>query len=212
MRRGNANAVINLLPRANFAQHSQGNLLINAALPEFMINKTAEQMQTNGRFNFTFNGYGSPVNNVDFSNGLAKLGLQLHSSTSNTKDPVSEFLGGNYGLYHVDLQPKLNNTNESLFSPTRYFSVKNLPLFGNEKYDLDKNEKPQEVSPHSSYTCAANCGLDGTIMPTSEQLVESMNKAIEANKTYPERMDVFNSTHQKEQLQPKPSKNSGEEK
>ncbi len=162
-----------------------------------MINKTAEQMQTNGRFNFTFNGYGSPVNNVDFSNGLAKLGLQLYSSTSNTKDPVSEFLGGNFRLYHVDLQPKLNNTNESLFSPTRYFSVMNLPLFGNKKYDVSDNLMPQEVSPHSSYSCAGQCGLDGLIAPTLDALQKSMDTAIKANKTYQNRMKIFNATKRK---------------
>jgi hypothetical protein len=181
-------------------------LLINAALPEFMINKTAEQMQTNGRFNFTFNGYGSPVNNVDFSNGLAKLGLQLYSSTSNTKDPISELLGGNYGLYHVDLQPKLDNTNESLFSPTRYGSVRNLGLFGNDKYDegKDKNKKTvaQEVSPHSSYTCAGKCGLDGLITPTLDELKQSMAKAIEANNTYDKRKKLLEEKQKKASLLP----------
>ena len=186
--------VVNNTDRANFAQHSQGNPLINAALPGITINKTPSQLvNPDGSYNYTYTAYGSPVNNQTFKNGLEKAGLQLLSSTSNTDDPVSESFGRNFGLYHVNLQPELEKTNEG----SSILSAVNLPLFFNEKYDVDprKADKPQQVSPHSSYTCAGKCGLNGSQQPTLAEIQTSVAKAVEDNKTYQIKKSIWDLTH-----------------
>ncbi|MDO8267345.1 MAG: hemagglutinin repeat-containing protein [Moraxellaceae bacterium] len=84
--------------RANFANHSQGNLLNYSGMLAIGFNPDIEFM--NGKENnFTINMFGSPVNAVDFNGFLEKKGILLYSSSVNSGDFVGQTLGGNYGLY-----------------------------------------------------------------------------------------------------------------
>ena len=193
--------VVNNTDRANFAQHSQGNPLINAALPGITINKTPSQLvNPDGSYNYTYTAYGSPVNNQNLNNGLGKLGIQFYSSVSNTNDSVSEFGGGNFGLYHVQYQPKIEESTRWFVSPTRAAGALNLPEFFNDKYavkidPVSKQQIPQQVSAHSSYECVANCGLDGRVQPTLPAIQQSMGSAKNANIQFKTDKPTWDLTH-----------------
>ena len=91
---------------ANFANHSQGNLLNYSGLmavgvdDRIQFNKVplgADENSSNS--NFTFAAYGSPVNSVQFAKYLGDRNLQLSVSSVNPGDFVGERLGGNHGVF-----------------------------------------------------------------------------------------------------------------
>lgn len=148
---------------ANFANHSQGNLLNYSGLLAVGLSEDIA-FGTAGNSNFTWNMFGSPVNLKDFNTYLHSNSMLLTSSSVNSGDFVGQGLGGNHGLYvygsHgqsvsvVDHFDAATNSLVTMQVPAMPFhsATQNQPGWGNplDLFSLS--------SPHSNYSCVTRCG------------------------------------------------------
>jgi len=84
--------------KANFANHSQGNLLNFSGLLAVGLADGLELGEDDDR-NFTWNMFGSPLNAINFDQYLGDNKMWLTSSSVNDGDFVGQFIGNNHGLY-----------------------------------------------------------------------------------------------------------------
>lgn len=154
---------------ANFANHSQGNLLSYSGLmavgvdPDIVFGPKKSP-------NFTFSMYGSPVNANDFGTYLRLHKMQLASSSVNNDDFVGQVLGGNFGLYVAGKEGNtfLRVESASLTGGMVYQLTKALPL---EQTSSPANGSSSVIdlfrlfgvggnSTHSNYSCVGKCGAE----------------------------------------------------
>jgi filamentous hemagglutinin len=154
---------------ANFAAHSQGNILTQAgllgvSLQGVDLTHAGTINGVDGKLpNFSVSSYGSPVNNMDMSDTLRSMGVLYSTSVANPGDFVAKFLGGNTGTYRA-ADPALSSIESAVipfFSKVRWTEGGNpLDLLFGDKYP-EKNTQGKTtnwLSPHSSYVCTGICG------------------------------------------------------
>jgi hypothetical protein len=157
---------------ANFAMHSQGNLLGNAGLNYLRsigFDFSGAQSQSLG---VTFFSYGSPVENKTMKSSIERLGFTYVGSNSNVGDSVSEGLGGNKGLYLPVDSVGEENTLSGLERITRgLFGVEVsgereggiLNVKNGDKYEIvdEHGGVINDVSTHSTYRCVERSNTCG---------------------------------------------------
>ncbi|WLD58663.1 hemagglutinin repeat-containing protein [Salinispirillum sp. LH 10-3-1] len=156
---------------ANFAHHSQANLLAySGLLANVGNNNTANVDFDIQNTNITYASYGSPVNSLDLNRILSPAGIQLNVSSTNPGDFVGEVLGGNYGVYIKDLVGGQVNIvthedggmNQFVYSQAPVVDLPTIstPAPGNNGSNIDKLFNLfSSGSPHSNYNClGAQCG------------------------------------------------------
>lgn len=154
---------------ANFANHSQGNLLNFAGLMSIDLSRHIEFGYQEER-NFTWNMLGSPVNAIDFSKYLDSKKMALSSSSVNDGDFVGQILGKNFGLFVVNKDNNEFLTVESISSKGDF----HYKLKKSVSIEQTKNSEPAGFvsnfrdffrlfgvggdSTHANYNCVVNCG------------------------------------------------------
>ncbi|MFN3714350.1 MAG: hemagglutinin repeat-containing protein [Alcanivoracaceae bacterium] len=160
---------------ANFANHSQGNLLNFSGLLAVGLDKDIV-FGPPDRPNFTWNMFGSPVNADAFNSYLEDNRMLLTSTSVNSGDFVGQYLGGNHGLYVHDREGQK-------FEVVHRYSQSSSALITRSvtAVTLDQTQSQpglgnlihlfQSSSPHSNYSCVARCGADPQLMtfPSSNQ-------------------------------------------
>jgi filamentous hemagglutinin family protein len=167
--------------QANFANHSQGNLLNFSGLLAVGVNNGIV-LGPNGDENFTWNMFGSPVSTDKFDSYLKTKGMTLSSSSVNDGDFVGQGLGGNYGLFVAGQDGKVFSTVHHLPEDGNDFEIRQVSAI-----TLDKAQKPSDgqspsgsifalfgqgqPSPHSNYSCVVRCGVKPvrTTLSTAKQ-------------------------------------------
>lgn len=157
--------------QANFANHSQGNLLNFSGLLAVGLDEAIE-FGPEGDRNFTWNMFGSPANAKEFDGYLYDKNMLLSSSSVNDGDFVGQTLGGNYGLFVAGKEG------------TQFLRVESISADAGVRYQLSnavtleqtkESNSSGSVSPildllrlfglggdstHSNYSCVVNCGAE----------------------------------------------------
>jgi filamentous hemagglutinin family protein len=167
--------------QANFANHSQGNLLNLSGLLAVGVDKRIIFGPKDDR-SFTWNMFGSPVNAKAFNVYLKDNKMELSSSSVNDGDFVGQGLGGNYGLFVAGQDGKVFSTVHHLPEDGNDFEIRQVSAI-----TLDKAQKPSDgqspsgsifalfgqgqPSPHSNYSCVVRCGVKPvrTTLSTAKQ-------------------------------------------
>ena len=156
--------------QANFANHSQGNLLNFSGLLAVGLDKAINFGPKNENFNW--NMFGSPVNAIEFNYYLKDKKMVLSSSSVNDGDFVGQRLGGNYGLFVAGKENTQFLRVESISADVgvRYQLSKAVTLEQNNEsnssgyispvLDLIRLFNPVGESTHSNYSCVVNCGAE----------------------------------------------------
>lgn len=139
---------------ANFACHSQGCLLTYSGILSQDGFSTLDKIGEDRTLNFEFNMYGSAVNNVSFHNYLDSKDMLLRSSTVNKHDYVGQSLGENRGTYIYN-ENDTNRPFEQQVSASQFNIVRDT---ANKLNLINLGWLFLSSSPHSNYTCTANCG------------------------------------------------------
>ena len=149
---------------ANFANHSQGNLLnlsglLAVGLDEGIVFGPREDP------NFTWNMFGSPVNAGAFNTYLDRNDMLLSSSSVNNGDFVGQGLGRNHGLYVYGKDGEGFNVVHNFSTDSNSFVTRPVTAVPIEQaqhpsglgslFDLFSSS-----SPHSNYSCVARCGAE----------------------------------------------------
>ncbi|MDP2226961.1 MAG: hemagglutinin repeat-containing protein [Moraxellaceae bacterium] len=150
--------------QANFANHSQGNLLNFSGLLAVGLDQGIVFGPKDDQ-NFTWNMFGSPVNTIDFDAYLKDSGMLLTSASVNDGDFVGQRLGGNKGLYVHEKEENVFNVVHHLPENSALFSV--LPVTAIPLSQTKNKSDPGKFgalfgdsSPHSNYSCVARCGAE----------------------------------------------------
>jgi hypothetical protein len=157
--------------QANFANHSQGNLLNFSGLLAVGVNNGIV-LGPNGDENFTWNMFGSPVSTGKFDSYLKTKGMALSSSSVNDGDFVGQSLGGNFGLFVAGKNESQFLRIESISSDvgfnyqlTKAVSVEDMKESSSSGLyspvlDLIRLFNVGGSSSHSNYSCVTKCGAD----------------------------------------------------
>lgn len=167
---------------ANFANHSQGNLLSYSGLIAVGVDPNIIFGDDPNKRNFSFSMYGSPVNAKNFDAYLKLHKIQLVTSSVNNDDFVGQVLGGNYGLYVAGQEGKTFVRVESA-SPTGGMAYQlttaipleqtSNPVNGNSSF-TDLFRLFGTSSTHSNYGCVSKCGAYNPVLNTTP--INSGNK------------------------------------
>jgi filamentous hemagglutinin len=151
---------------ANFANHSQGNLLNFSGMLAVGLDKDIV-FGPPDRPNFTWNMFGSPVNAVAFNTYLRDNDMLLTSSSVNSGDFVGQTLGGNYGLYVHDKEGQTFNVVRNYSATSNALVTKPVTAVTLEQTqnqngagNLLKLFARDGSSPHSNYSCVTRCGAE----------------------------------------------------
>jgi filamentous hemagglutinin len=145
---------------ANFALHSQANILARAGLNMFGAGAFEGFQTSEGTKAITVASYGSPVATSDMLKALDVSGVRYSASAANAGDFVAERLGGNKDVWINDGA----NINDYVFDGGGLLSnggLSSLKILMEDKYpiykDVERTIQTNIVSPHSSYSCVINC-------------------------------------------------------